>query len=96
MDPRPKKHLTTVSRLYPQAWRLAEKTRSDRGKSRVPDWPSWCFLPMAGWYSIVSACAQKDKLPLELVWDVSRLAALGAWRITQGIYRAMTRPFTRK
>ncbi len=87
MDTRPRNHLTAAARLYPHVWRLAEKIRSDRGKNGLPEWPPWCYLPMAGWYSIVSAYAQKDKLPLEMVWDVARLAALGTWRVTQGIYR---------
>jgi hypothetical protein len=60
--------------------------RRDRGGD-LPDWPRWCFLPLAGWYSIVSADSGHYHLPPDLVPDVSRLAALGTWRYTQGIYR---------
>ena len=87
MDPRAKRHLVAISRLYPQAWRLAEKMRSEVGKAGLPQWPSWCFLPIAGWYSIISAHVRKNELPLELIGDVSRLAALGSWHLAQGIYR---------
>jgi hypothetical protein len=41
---------------------------------------------MAGWYAIVTAGSGKN-LSLEQVAEVSRLAAIGTWRYTQGIYR---------
>jgi hypothetical protein len=84
--PRPLEHLHAASRLYPNAWKQIDIFRRDRGKD-LPDWPDWCFLPMAAWYSIVSADAGVNHLTLDLIPDVARLAALGAWRYTQGIYR---------
>lgn len=84
--PRPVEHLEAGGKLYPHAWKLAEMMRQDRGK-KLPDWPQWCFMPLSGWYSIVSNDAGMDRLPPDLLGDVSRLAALGAWRYTQGIYR---------
>lgn len=82
---RPQMHLAAAGRLYPTAWRQADRFRADRGKSGLPAWPPWCYLPMAAWYAIVSE--GQLPLPLEKVADVSRLAALGAWRVTQGVYR---------
>lgn len=81
---RPRRHLIAISRRYPDAWRLVDEMRADRGK-RLPDWPDWCFLPLAGAYAIVSR--GQAPLPLDQVGDVARLAALAAWRPTQGIYR---------
>lgn len=85
--PRPLEHLNAASQLYPDAWRHVDTLRADRGTDGLPDWPDWCFLPMGGWYSIVSADAGVDRLSLDLIPDVARLTALGAWRYTQGIYR---------
>jgi hypothetical protein len=82
---RPQKHLIAAGRLYPNAWRQADQFRADRGKSGLPAWPSWCYLPMAAWYAIISG--GRGPLPLDRIGDVGRLAALGSWRVTQGVYR---------
>jgi len=43
---------------------------------------------MAAWYAIVTDDAGlPPPLPIHLVHDVARLAALGAWRVTQSVYR---------
>ncbi len=90
---RPKKHLEYYSRLYPDAWKQVDSMRADRGRE-LPFWPEWCFLPLAGTYSIVSAEAERQGLapgrvlpPGPLVNDVGILGALAAWRVTQGVYR---------
>jgi len=83
---RPRDHLTAAGGLYPNAWTLVDRFRADRGKS-LPNWPSWCFLPLAASYSIISGDAGMDRLPLKLIGDVGRLGALAAWRVTQGVYR---------
>ena len=82
---RPQMHLAAAGRLYPKAWRQADQFQADRGKSGLPAWPSWCYLPMAAWYAIVSG--GKGRLGLDRIGDLGRLAALGSWRVTQGIYR---------
>jgi len=82
---RPQMHLIAAGRLYPKARRQADQFRADRGKGALPAWPSWCHLPMAAWYAIVSE--GKGPLPLDRTGNVGRLAALGSWRVTQGIYR---------
>lgn len=84
---RPRDHLAAAGALYPDAWRSVDEFRADRGKGGLPDWPDWCFLPLAAAYAIVSADAQAQKLSLKLAGDVGRLGALAAWRVTQGIYR---------
>ena len=85
---RPLEHLAAVGCLYPQAWRQIDNFRASNGKGGLPSWPDWCFLPMAGFYAIVSREAGADTLPPHLLPDVARLAAAGTWRYTQGIYRA--------
>lgn len=78
--------LSALSRRYPSAWKAAEEFRSNRDD--LPAWPDWCYLPMAGWHAVVSAATGQRTLtaPNEIA-DVARLAALGAWRMTQSIYR---------
>ncbi len=83
---RPRDHLVAANKLYPNAWRQADLFRADRGKD-VPDWPQWCFLPFGAWYAIVSASLRSDRVDPRHIGDVARLAALGAWRSTQGVYR---------
>lgn len=83
MTPRPKQHLIDAGKRWPHAWRLVDEMRADRGKG-LPDWPEWCFLPLAGAYAIVSGGRE---LSIQEVGNVSTLGALAAWRPTQGIYR---------
>ena len=84
---RPRDLLVDAGKLYPQAWILVDKFRAQRGQGGLPDWPSWCFLPLSAFYAIVSADAGVEQLPPQLVTDVARLGALGTWRVSQGIYR---------
>lgn len=90
---RPKKHLEYYSRVYPDAWRMIDSFRADRGK-QLPWWPEWCFCPLAGAYSIVSAQAKAEGIDindpdtgLPLMNDIGILGAMAAWRVTQGVYR---------
>ena len=83
---RPREHLAAAGKLYPRAWKQADEFRADRGRDGLPDWPDWCYLPLAGWYAIVSGGGD-NRLGLAGVSDVARLGAIGAWRVTQGIYR---------
>lgn len=83
---RPIQHLHAVGADYPGAWKLIDTFRSGRGQD-LPDWPAWCFLPMAAWCAILSAPTNSQRLSLGQAADIGRLAALGAWRYTQSIYR---------
>ena len=80
------KLLNILSSDYPKAWKFAEECRRDRG-SDLPAWPEWCFLPMAGWYAAVCDEMQVHKLSIAHMPEMAQLAALGAWRYTQSIYR---------
>ncbi len=82
---RPIHHLNAVVKLYPNISAWVDEFREDSGKG-LPKWPDWCFLPMAAWYAIVSTANKVRTLPLHLVGDVSKLAAIGTWRYSQGIY----------
>jgi len=83
---RPLEHLNNLSRRYPEAWKQVDIFRQGKGND-LPDWPDWCFMPMAAWYSVVANNAGIDRLPLHLIGDVAHLAAIGTWRYSQGVYR---------
>ncbi|CAM4364233.1 hypothetical protein [Kerstersia similis] len=81
--------LSAAAAAYPEAWKKAELFRSINGQPGKPRWQDWCYLPLGGWYAIVARARHggKEINNLASLLDVSRLAALGAWRMTQGIYR---------
>lgn len=83
---RPRDAVEQASRDYPGAWGVLDQFRADRGQQGPPDWPAWCYLPMAAAYAVVSGGGPRRVAP-ERAGDVARLAALAAWRMTQGIYR---------
>ena len=88
---RPLGYLHAIEQRYPRAWDWAEQMRLRRGKD-IPGWPDWCYLPIAGTNSIVEndSGMSLDELKAhapERLDDSAALAALGAWRLTQGIYR---------
>lgn len=82
---RPREHLRAAGIDYPQAWKQYDSFRADRGKG-LPNWPDWCYCPMAAAYAIVSG-GGNNRCDLGEVGDVARLTALAAWRPTQSIYR---------
>lgn len=74
----PKHHLSALGKEYPLAWRQIDDFRASRGVG-LPDWPEWCFIPMAGPYAVVSG-GGNNRLGIDKISDVSKLAALSAWR----------------
>jgi len=79
IKPRPALHTEAAGKIYPGAWKKIDNFRADRG-IELPNWPDWCFAPLAAWYAIVCAETERQALDLQIIGDVSRLAALGAWR----------------
>lgn len=82
---RPKMHLVAAGKLFPGAWRLFDQCRQDRGVD-LPDWPDYVYCPMAASYAIVSG-GGSNRISTSLIADVGRLAAVAAWRVTQGVFR---------
>jgi hypothetical protein len=82
---RPLVHLHQVAQQYPGLWPQLDRLRAARGQG-LPQWPDWCFLPLAGTVAALTQGApQPDLRPLGL--QIGRVGALAAWRTTQGIYR---------
>lgn len=84
---RPRDRLVAFTKEYSGAWSKATDLIRDKGKNGLPDWPTWCFLPMAGSYAVVSSELGVPRISLPYIGDVARHAALCAWRVGQGIYR---------
>lgn len=80
MEHRARNHLLRWQRLYPQAFSFIAECHQDKGKPPLPDWPDWCFCPIAAGLTACLNCG----LPAE---HASTFTALAAWRYTQGIYR---------
>lgn len=83
MSTTPLQLLKEINDRYSDCWKIVDKLRNSRGAEL--DWPEYCFLPLAGSYAIVSGGQRLTDL--NKGWDISRLGALAAWRVTQGIYR---------
>ena len=79
-------YLEEIGRLYPRFSLAVEKMLARRGRD-LPTWPSWCLLPMPGWYAAVCDESGYRKLPPEKMKDVYYLAALGTWNYTKGVWR---------
>lgn len=84
-------YLSEYAARYPSAWKLYEQFRASRGKG-LPNWPEWCWCPLAASYAIISG-GGKNRVPVDRLPDIGILGALAAWRMTQGIYRFDTDMF---
>ncbi len=75
-------HLSQVGHDHPGIWPFYDRCLADR--DGLGGWPEWCYCPMAAAYAVVS----RGKLAApEQAGDIARVAALAAWRPTQGVYR---------
>lgn len=81
----PKNLIKEIGRKYPNVWQDIKSFRSGRGKD-LPNWPDWCYMPIAGAYSIVFE-GLKYLHPSKLRLSPAVIAAAAAWRVTKGIYR---------
>jgi len=85
-------YVSEAAKRHPGVWKRVDALRADRGNG-LPEWPDWCFLPMAGYMAVVTngmspqrfRNLDKDTL-LDITQQVQVLAALAPWRTTQGIY----------
>ena len=78
--------LAAVARAYPSAWQDLDGFRALRGCPDFINWPDWCFVPVSGAYAVVSG-GGGQRVRFEQSGHVGLVAGLGAWRITQGVYR---------
>jgi len=81
---RQRKHLNWIAKRYPDAWQQANTVRANPERKT---WPDWCYLPLSWWRQIARHHWDDPALTIERVVDIARLQTLGAWRVTQGVYR---------
>jgi len=86
---RPRQALEDISRKYPGLWKKIDAARALRAKKLKP-WPEVCFIPA----SIINDIFYQNDLLYcvptaenDTSFEIARLSALAAWRVTQGIYR---------
>lgn len=77
---RAREALVALGQQY-QIWSDADQLRQSKDEM---GWPDWCYLPMGGWHAIAM---QHASSPLAISQLTAKFAALGTWRMTQGIYR---------
>lgn len=80
---RPSKHLYAIKQKYPVVWKYYDFFHTQRGK-KLPDWPKWCYSPSFLAHLAVTDFLKKEPLN---AFDAAIMAALAAWRPTQGVYR---------
>lgn len=79
---RPKQILKDISHRWPNAWQQVKSFRAGKGKD-LPDWPDWCYIPIAAGMAI--ATQEQDTITIGL--SPAAITAAAAWRVSQGIYR---------
>ncbi|CAH2603475.1 conserved protein of unknown function [Rhodovastum atsumiense] len=85
--PRPVTRLNALMKRFPGLGKSVDLFRAGRGNG-LDNWPDWCVLPMAGWLAISMHERLSGSGPTsQELADLQQLAAIGAWRYSQGVYR---------
>ena len=85
-DLRPKQILKDIGQQYPQAWQQFKMFRGGKGKN-LPNWPDWCYVPMAAGYAIVTGGGAPNEGLFDPKLSPAVITAAAAWRVSQGVYR---------
>ena len=83
---KPKQLLREISRKAPRVWDHIKSFRKAKGKD-LPDWPDWCYVPLAAGYSIASDVGPAEKMLFDPILNPASITALATWRVSQGVYR---------
>lgn len=86
--------LLETTRMYPNAWSNINLMLEEKENLQ---WPDWCFIPLDGWLALADYAVGEpdayDEDGFDLIDELALMqlgytfAALGTWRMTQGIYR---------
>lgn len=83
---RPEQQLIATKRSYPDVNKMIDDFRQSKGKD-LPNWASFCFMPMAGWYAITCQMLGKYQLALDDMPIMQQIAAVGTWQFSKGVYQ---------
>ncbi|MBI5549318.1 MAG: hypothetical protein HY901_35990 [Deltaproteobacteria bacterium] len=86
---RPLRLIEIATREVPECWESLDLMRERRGKD-LPEWPSWCYLPIAAGMAVATSGVAMEEMDFRArmagAQFGSKLVALAAWRVTQGIW----------
>ena len=86
-DLMPMQVVRDIGKHYPGVWQDVKKIRSSKGKD-LPDWPDWCYIPIAAGIAITTGGDDSNLLRATFdKYSPAVVTAAAAWRITQGIYK---------
>ncbi len=85
-DCRPHELLNALSRRYPNIWNRIELYRYFRARAGGRSQPAYVYCSLEGVYGVLQIATKRQKLNSRELADVPAIAALSAWRYTQGIY----------
>ncbi len=83
---KPKQILREISRRLPDVWNQVKRFRADKGKT-LPDWPDWCYLPLAAGYAISTQGGSLNANLFDSILSPAVITAAASWRVSQGVYR---------
>jgi len=76
-----------MKKQWPNIWQDVKSFRAEKGK-KLPDWPDWCYIPIAAGCAIIS---QGNLNNIDCLFDFkfnpAIITAAATWRVTQGVYR---------
>lgn len=86
---RPLQLLQQAEAAIPGCWERLDQMRERRGRG-LPDWPTWCYLPIAAGMSVARDGAPIEEMDFRARNRAATMAAplvgLAAWRVTQGVW----------
>ena len=84
----PLDYLKKIKNDYPGAFEMMQDFHDNRGKNGIPDWPEWCYAPIAASISIATM-GDNNLNPWKLMSAMpaaQAIAALAPWRISKEIF----------
>lgn len=92
LEPRHERPLRRLRQLEerfgPDVWNRLARFREQKGRPPLPDWPAWCYLPIAAGFAVATDGRPDIDYEQRLsgaLWGAP-LVGLAAWRITKGIW----------
>ena len=83
-------YVAEYGKQYPGVWRALDEFRTERGKG-LPMWREWCYVPIHAAFAYLTNGKRMEDISPPEIYQAAQIAgiisALGAWRLTQGVYR---------